>query len=225
MIQRPRLDLLGRHVGNRPHDRPRLRELRERLFGFRCAALRVQGAREAEIEELDAPAGRHPDVRGLEVAVDDAFFVRRGERLGDLAGKGKNFFEWKGPGGDPPVEPLAFDELHDEEVTGRRGRGGGRNFFEGIDGGDSRMVECCEKPRFPLEPLPSLFTFKELFRQDLHGDVASEARVLGPIHLPHPSSPERREDLVGTETGAGGNCHEWRMRFYPGAVRPGRRSV
>ena len=61
--------------------------------------------------------------------MDDPLFVRRFQRLGDLAGKGKGFFDREGSGGDALVEALAFDELHDEEVAGRRRRGRG-DFFE-----------------------------------------------------------------------------------------------
>ncbi len=39
-----------------------------------------------EIENLHNACGCDLDVRGLEVAMDDSFFVRRFERLGDLPG-------------------------------------------------------------------------------------------------------------------------------------------
>ena len=50
--------------------------------------------------------------------------------------------------------------------------------------------------RLALEPLPSLFTFEEFFRQDLDRDVSPEPRVLRPVDLPHPARAERGEDLV-----------------------------
>ncbi len=61
--------------------------------------------------------------------MDDAPLVSRLQRLGNLPGEGKRFFEWKRATGDPYVEALALHELHDEEVA--RGGGGGRgDFFE-----------------------------------------------------------------------------------------------
>jgi hypothetical protein len=42
---------------------------------------------------------------------------------------------------------------------------------------------------------------------DLEGDVASQSRVMGAIHLAHPAAPERFHDLVIAEAGAGGQDH------------------
>ncbi len=53
----------------------------------------LERLREAEVEELDPSLVGDDDVRGLEVAVDDPPLVRRLERLGDLAGERKRFFE------------------------------------------------------------------------------------------------------------------------------------
>ncbi len=47
---------------------------------------RIQGLRQAEVEHLDRAVGSHLDVCRLEIAVDDPLFVRRFERLCDLAG-------------------------------------------------------------------------------------------------------------------------------------------
>jgi hypothetical protein len=39
---------------------------------------------DSEVAELDAPIRQHDEVRGLDVAMDDAVFVRDGERFRDL---------------------------------------------------------------------------------------------------------------------------------------------
>ena len=65
------------------------------------------------------------------------------------------------------------------------------------------MIQAREKACLALESLPSLLTLQEIFPDDLHGDVAIQARVPRAVDLPHPARAERREDLVGTETGAG----------------------
>ena len=57
---------------------PPLREIGRRRVGARRL-------REPEVEHLHHAVRRDLDVRGLQVAVDDPFFVRGLERLGDLA--------------------------------------------------------------------------------------------------------------------------------------------
>ena len=46
-------------------------------------------------------------------------------------------------------------------------------------------------------------------RQNLDGDGAVEAGVLGAIDLAHAARAKRREDFVGTEFGARGEGHAW----------------
>ena len=65
------------------------------------------------------------------------------------------------------------------------------------------MVQRGEQLRLPLEPLPPIFVFEELFRQHLDGDLSAESRVFRPVDLPHPARADRREDLVRAERVAG----------------------
>ena len=165
------------------------------------SAVALEDFREAEVQELDAPVGRDFDVGGLEVAVDDPLLVRRLERLGDLLRVGERFFEGERAGSEVLREVFALDELHDEKVAPG-------NFFEGVDGGDSRMIQRCKRASLPLEPLPSLFIIKEFFRQDLDCDLSREPRVFRPVDLPHSARAERGENLVRTEAHARRECHE-----------------
>ena len=74
---------------------------------------------------------RELDVGGLEVAVDDAPFVRRLERVGDLGGEELHgHVENQGPAGKALGQSLALDELHDDEEresTAVRRRGSSRD--------------------------------------------------------------------------------------------------
>ena len=57
----------------------------------------------------------------------------------------------------------------------------------------------------------------EVLGQHLDRDVAAEAGVAGAVHLAHAAGAERTTDLVGAETGAGG---EWHRRNVPTTARP-----
>ncbi len=79
--------LLGRHVRQRPADRPRIG--RHGRVGARARGHRVVHPGQPEVQQLDA-APREHHVGGLQITVDDVVRVRRGESLGDLdrAGQG-----------------------------------------------------------------------------------------------------------------------------------------
>ncbi len=166
----------------------------------------LEDLREPEVQELHAPVVRHLDVRGLEVPVDDPLLVCRLQRLGDLTSQGQRFFEWKGAGREAHREVVPVDELHDEEMAGR-GRGRTRDFFEGMDGGNPRMVQARQRAGFPLEAKPPLFVLEEFFRQYLDRDVPAELRVLRPVDLAHSARAEGREDLVRPQACAGRERH------------------
>ena len=76
-----------------------------------------------------------------------------------------------------------------------------------VHGEDVRMVQSPDRPGFLLEPAQPLRIGRHRLGQHLDRHLASEPRVLRPIHLPHPARAERREDLVGAQTGAGCQGH------------------
>ena len=102
------------------------------------------------------------------------------------------------------AQRLAFEKLHDENGDEKEEPGISSN--EWMDA-TIRVIQRGEQLRFPLEPLSPLFTFKELFRQDLDRDISREARVLRLVDLPHPSRADLAEDLVRAELRAGGERH------------------
>ena len=56
------------------------------------------------------------DVRGLEIAMDDALLVRRFERLGDLLARSAAPRRRGWPARDPLRQILALDQFHDERA-------------------------------------------------------------------------------------------------------------
>ena len=86
-VQGTALQLFGRQVGHRTdHDAGLRLDLRGIRRRDRC---RLDRLGQPEVEDLDLTCGRDLDVRGLEVAVDNAAFVRGAERRGDLPQQGQ----------------------------------------------------------------------------------------------------------------------------------------
>src|SRR6266851_5135416 len=63
------------------------------------------------------------------------------------------------------------------------------------------MIERGDRVSFAFEPLA------ESLGGDLDRNNAVQARVAGLVHLAHTTSSQRREDLVGSETGSRGDRH------------------
>jgi hypothetical protein len=61
--------------------------------GLKAGPYRIHRFRKAEIEDLHSLARRDLHVRRFQIAVDDALFVRRLERVGDLLRNRKRFFD------------------------------------------------------------------------------------------------------------------------------------
>src|SRR5450755_1157839 len=74
-------------------------------------------------------------------------------------------------------------------------------------GGDVGVVQDPRGARLLLEAAETVRVGGERRRQHLDRDVASEARILCPIHLAHPSGADRREDLVRAEMTSGRETH------------------
>ena len=151
------LELLGRHVLERPEDRPLLREVLRRGHrrqGRRAGAVRGrrEDLRETEIQQLRAALREH-DVPRLEVPVHDTLPVRLVERVGDLHPDRQELVQSHRPLREAGHERLALDELHDEDMPPPL------CFFEGMDGGDPRMVQARQRARLALEARFPLFTF------------------------------------------------------------------
>ncbi len=71
---------------------------------------RTECLRQAEVEDLDDTGRRDLDVGRLEIAVHDAFLMRRLERVGDLSRVLERLGHRDRSPRDPLRERLAFDE-------------------------------------------------------------------------------------------------------------------
>jgi hypothetical protein len=167
-------ELFGRHVGG----------------GAGADVLDLADGGETEVHDAHLAGAVEHDVRRLQIPVQDAALVRRGEPRADLArdleplvfGKPADAAEQDG-------QILAVDVLHrDEELP-----------VELADVVHAAHVRVRHGPRGPdliVELREPHRVLREIHRQELERDLLSEAQVVGPVHLAHAAPPEQAEDAV-----------------------------
>ena len=107
--------LLGAHVRRGAENCPGTRGRGAegwRLAKIRLGDLRFPSLRKTEIQHFNGALDCDLDVLGLQVAVDDAFLVRRFEAFGDLPREFQSFFHGKRATPKPLGERDALDQLH-----------------------------------------------------------------------------------------------------------------
>ena len=145
--------LLGRHVGDRPHDSPFAGQLlRGQRGGQRGIALFQ--LRQPEVEHLHPPVVADHHVPGLEIAVCDAALMRRADGVGERDGIGEDPIERQSARRNERVEGPPFDELQGEERNAVR-------FLDRVDGDDVGMIQRSDGARLALES----FTAVRVHRQ------------------------------------------------------------
>ena len=66
-----------------------------------------------------------------------------------------------------------------------------------MESADVRMIQAGNGASFALEPLSQFRTISKMRRQNLDGDNAVEAGILGAVNLTHPARANTGEDFVG----------------------------
>src|SRR5271169_261146 len=126
-----------------------LRLLRSCFLAF--AISRIRQLRQTEVQDLGfAPIGDE-NVRRFDIAMDDPFFVSRGQTISDLRCEVQQFASRKRccPCGYPVPQCLAFQQWHGDE---------GPPFMlaKFVNGADVRMVERRSGLGFALKAVQSL---------------------------------------------------------------------
>jgi hypothetical protein len=183
--------LLRSHVVGRSHD--------ERRRGHRRRGDARRGALgEAEVEQLEKALAvivtTDEEVGGLEVAVDDARLVRRGERAGRLQEEPHDLGERELPlAVDEVAERLAVQQLHDEVRTAI-----GREAMR-VDVDDAAVANGVDGLRLGQHAAHEHLVARELGLDDLDGDALVDDRVQALVHDAHAAFAERADDQVVAE--------------------------
>ena len=138
-------NLFGRHVADRPHHDPGggqgLSGLQFRTCGVRALDPQLG---ETKVEDLQPTVRCHEDVVGLEVAVDDAAVVRRGETLRDLLGVVEGLANPRRAVSQDRAQLFAFEQFGDDV-----GRAAMRS--DVVDGENVRVIESRSGSRLLFE--------------------------------------------------------------------------
>ena len=172
------------------------------------ARLRVHGLGQTEVQDLHLVVRRDLHVGRLQIAMDDAFFMRGFQRLGNLTRHGEGLLDRHRTTLQPVGERFPLDQLHDEEVTPV-------GLLHAMKRGDVRMIERGEHPRLAREPGDAVGVEDEILGQHLDGHAASELRVASAIDLAHAAGAERGGDFVDAQRGSRCNGHGNGCRNLP----------
>ena len=195
VIDRFPADLFGRHVANSTDDGAGVRDgIGDRRESV--GARHQRQFRDAEVENLQAAIASEKQVLGLQITMDDATLMRRGEPARDLhAILNRRAFRHRTVP-QPLAERLALEQFRDD-VRNRA------LAADVVDDQEVGMVECACGPRFGLEPLDALRVGGAGAGQSFDRHVPAEARVPGAIHLAHTAGADQAVDLVGAEPRSG----------------------
>jgi hypothetical protein len=147
---------------------------------------------EAEVEDFDPSIAREHHVSRFQVAVDDAPFVRRRQRVGERHGDFEEPAGRKAARRNDQIQGLSLDELHREQPHSA-------HFLDRENCDDIGMIDRRERLRLAFESRQAFGIRRHGIRQDLDRDLAAELYVARLVHLSHPARAERGEDLVGPQ--------------------------
>ena len=125
--------------------------------------------------------------------MNDAARVRRRERVRHLNPDAQSALQFQRPAVDQLAHVLAFDVLHRDEVQAF-------GFIHIKDGTDVRMVQRRSQPRLALETFQVGFFDRELRRQDLDDDCASQLLIGGFVNRALSARAQLLRDFIVAES-------------------------
>jgi hypothetical protein len=144
---------------------------------------------EAEIENFGVAALGDKDIRGLDVAMDDAVGMGGVERVGDFDTDAEEHFEIERTAGDVMLQRFAVEKFHDDV-------GVGVFFAEIVDGADVWMIESGGGLGFALEALERLMIVGQGFGEEFQGHEAMELGVFCFVNDAHAAATEFFGDAI-----------------------------
>lgn len=187
VVERTPRDLLRGHVGGRAHYHAPLRLGRSERGVVGAFRARVLG--QAKVQHFYATVRGQHYVAGLQVAVNDTLFMRRGERVRQRGGDLDNLFRGQPSRRNAMIERHSLHQLHGEEVNAL-------GLFHGKNSNDMRMVQGGNGAGFALKPQQTLVIARHFGRQHFQRDVTAQFAVGGAVYLAHATRAHPRGDSI-----------------------------
>ncbi len=153
--------------------------------------------RQSEVEDLDQAVFGEEQILGLQIAMSDAFRVRRRQPARDLDGIIDGLANGQRVTGQPLSQRLAFQQLGGDVKHAALGTGI-------VDDHDVGVIERRRRAPFLLEPANAVGIAGESSRKNLQRNLTTQPRIASAVHLAHAARADRRKNLVGSQTRAGG---------------------
>jgi hypothetical protein len=140
--------------------------------------------------------------------MDDALFMGRVERVGNLPCQGQSFVDGQRPLADPARQRDTVDQLEDQGLPAA-------GLFEAVNRRDVGMIESGKGLRLSPEAREPVRLELVRAREHLEHDVAIELGVVGAEHLTHAAAAEQGQDAVRAHVLVRGKRRLGRIRREP----------
>src|SRR5208282_2402341 len=144
---------------------------------------------QAKVQYLRWPSLDKENIRGLDVAVDDALFEGSFQAVGNLYPNVQEFGYRYRLSGNAVLQRLAFQQLHGDKGTAFE-------FPNIVNCADIRMIERGCSARFAAESLDGLRILGNVVGEEFKSHTAAEARVFGFIDHAHATTAKFFQDAV-----------------------------
>jgi hypothetical protein len=166
LVDRSATGLLRRHVAGTADDCAghRTTGYRRRIRNIDGSAFIGERLCQSEIEHFHLAVGRELDVRRLQVAVNDAAFVRRFERLRDLLRNLQSFIDRNRAALDSFAEGFTLDQLHDDATRISE-------LLQPVDVRNILVIQRSQELCFTLKSRQPIRIGRKMIRQYLEGYI------------------------------------------------------
>ena len=161
---------------------------------------RIQKLGQAKVQNLCVAIGSDENVFGLQITVDNSFFVSGREPARDLGAILDGLARRNCTGHQSIAHGLAFQKFGDNV----------RRALKSADVKDSEnvgMIQNARGARFLFESLQAVCVQRQFGREKLDRDVAAQRAVVGAINFAHSARADERANLIAAQPSTCRNIH------------------